>query len=139
MENEIVIIAKEWLRTPYVRNTGIKGKGTDCARFIIGVFKELGLINKGYEPPIEEANWVLGKDVDKDMLINEIKKYAYEIPHEEKQAGDIATFYGEGIESHLAILVDERTIIHAVRGHGVLMHLLKSFSHRLCGIYRIKT
>lgn len=136
---EVPRIAMEWLRTPFAFNCCCKGKGVDCARFITAVFKEAGLIPEGYHPPPEHGNWIYGKDVNERFFAEEILQYAYEIPFNERQAGDVVSFYWKGIESHLAILKTAKIVIHAVRDKAVLMHHLSAFMDKFCAVYRVKT
>ena len=42
---EIVAMARAWLSTPWVHQGRIKGVGVDCGGLIIGVGKELGLLD----------------------------------------------------------------------------------------------
>lgn len=137
IQKEIPVLAKDWLKTPFKRNCCCKGKGVDCARFVIGVFKEAGIVSPGYYPPVEEANWTW-KDGNEELFIKEIEKFADKVEYDDRKAGDIVSFKGNGKESHLAILIDDRTIIHAVRGQGVLMHLLKSFMNKFYAVYRVR-
>lgn len=45
----IVTEARAWCGTPYHLNACVKGAGADCARFILGVFRELNLADETVE------------------------------------------------------------------------------------------
>ena len=136
---EIPRIAKEWLHTPFVMNACCKGKGVDCARFVAGVFKEAGLISKGYNPPPEHNDWVYGKDVNPDTFVNELLRFGDRISFEDREPGDVISFYWMGIESHLGIIIERVThMIHSVRGKEVIMHPIRIFMPNFCSVYRIR-
>lgn len=44
MREAVVAEAMSWLRTPYHHGAGLKGIGTDCARFPLAVYAEAGAI-----------------------------------------------------------------------------------------------
>lgn len=46
----VVECARTWIGTPYVPQAQVKGAGCDCAGFVVGVGKELGLIPPGFDP-----------------------------------------------------------------------------------------
>jgi len=139
-EIEILIprLALKWEGTPFHMNACVKGKGIDCVRFIVAVLKEADLIPMGYEPPAQHADWFYGKSVDKDLFVRHIEQYGEKISFDRRRPGDVISFYVEGTESHLAFLLDNDRIIHAVRDHEVQIHLLRSFMATFCSVYRIK-
>ena len=136
-QKRICDIAETWLGTPFVYGACRKGCGVDCAKFILGVFKEAGLLEQGVYPPHQHKDWNAGKNVNPDTFMNEILKYGNKIPFDERQPGDVISFIYRNVESHLAILVEDDCIIHAHDGREVIKKRLRSFSN-VCSVYRIK-
>ena len=130
-------IAETWVGTPYKYGVKVKGRGIDCARLILSVFQEAGLIPEGFKPPHQHKDWTLGKDVKEDVFSNHILKYGEKINYDDRQEGDVVSFIFNGIESHLAILVKDDFIIHAKTGEGVKKQRFKQYKN-VCAIYRIK-
>ena len=138
IEEIIPKIALEWLHTPFHMNACVKGKGVDCVRFVVGVFKEAGLIPVWYEPPPEHADWFLGKKVDKQLFVRHIKRFGNKINFENRRPGDVFSYFVAETESHLAILLKDDYVIHAVRGKEVLKTRMRALKASFCAVYRIK-
>lgn len=135
LTEDVPAIALEWVGTPYVYGAKVKGKGVDCARFIIAVFQEAGLIPRGYKPPHQHKDWLYGKNVKADVFVREIVKYGRKIEYQNRRPGDVVSFLYNGIESHLGIIVDDDCIVHAVDKQQVKKVRLRSYSN-LCSVYR---
>lgn len=131
----IPAIAESWLDTPYVYGACVKGKGVDCARFIMAVYREAGFVPPGYRTPHQHKDWHYGKHVDKDVFMREVLKFAHRISIEDVRPGDVVSFLYNGIESHLAIVVGDGCIVHAVSGSRVKKQLLRSLDN-VCSVYR---
>ena len=136
-QKKICDIAKTWLGTPFVYGACRKGSGVDCAKLILGVFKEAQLLDNGVHPPHQHRDWNAGKNVNPDVFKNEILKYADKIPFDERQPGDVISFIYRKVESHLAILIEDDCIIHAYQGREVIKKRLRSFGN-ICSVYRIR-
>jgi len=135
---EIAKEAETWIGTPYRYGCAYKKKGADCVRYIVAVLKKLKCIGRGYQPPPQHRDWIMGKEVDTTVFVREIKKFATEVDKNDRQMGDVVTFFYGGVESHMAFLVDNDCIVHAVSGRKVMKHPLKSFYKNIASVYRIK-
>lgn len=113
---KVVKEALEWINTPYHHMGRVKGVGTDCGMFALGVFENCGLI------PHEKVeyyphDWHLHRD--KQQYLNWLNKYTKEV--REPKPGDIVAYqYGRCI-SHGAIVIKWPQIIHAYIGLGVVL------------------
>ena len=137
IKKKVCDIAESWIGTPYKYGVKVKGKGVDCARFILSVYQEAGLIPVGFHPPHQHKDWVLGKNVNRNAFSDEILKYGEKVEYDDRQAGDVASFLYNGIESHLGIIVEDDFIIHAKTGEGVKKQKFTLYKN-VCGIYRLK-
>ena len=113
----IVAETLAWLGTPYVHSAGIKGQGVDCARLLVEVYADLGLIERpdlGNYP----VEWHLHRGEERYMghLIN----YARRIECN-PEPGDIALYKFGRCYSHGGIVVDDAgTVVHSYVGRGVI-------------------
>lgn len=96
--------AEEWLGTPYVYARQDKGKGTDCSGLVMQVY----LTALDCELPRNSARQA---------------EFCRRIKAEEAVAGDLV-FFATGKDkskvSHVGILVDEESFIHASSSKGVV-------------------
>ncbi len=136
--SDIVLEAESWIGTPYKYGACCKGKGIDCARYIAQVFKNIGILRRGYEPPAQHRDWVFGKNVDKKIFAKELLKYSDKISIDDRQAGDIISFIYAGLESHLGIIVYNDCFVHAPSGRKVMKNKVKTFYDKICSIYRVR-
>lgn len=134
---EICRIAEEWIGTPFKYGACRKGHGVDCAKLVLAVFKEAGVMDEGVYPPHQHKDWAAGKDVDPNVFRNELLKYGDPVPYDDRQPGDVITFRYRGIESHLGILVEDDCIVHAYIGKDVMKQRLSCFPN-VCAVYRAK-
>jgi len=140
LQDLIIEIAHTWLNTPYIQGACCKDKGIDCGNIISEILKEANVMPKNYILPYFYKDWHRGKfeNIDKDAFRKEFLKFGYIIPFEERQKADVISFYYNNIESHIALLVDDDCIIHAVSGLGVKKQRLKNFKLNICSVYRVR-
>jgi hypothetical protein len=120
LRTSILTTARKYIGVPYIYGSE-SPYGFDCSGFVRYVYKEA----TGLEIPHSSKQiWLLGKEV----TLSEAKK------------GDILVFDTTGgSPSHVAILIDDKTIIHAVSSGlktGVLISPLNDnyFRPRLLGV-----
>jgi cell wall-associated NlpC family hydrolase len=113
LRKAIVSEAETWIGTPYISNACIKGKrgGTDCAMLLIGVYANVGVVPKEFDPRPYSPQWHIHKDEEK--YISNVLRFAKEIPGPPKP-GDIAMFLIGRVHAHGAIVVDWPYVIHAI-------------------------
>jgi cell wall-associated NlpC family hydrolase len=119
----IVKEALEWVGTPYVSNGLVKGKkgGTDCAMLLVGVYANLGLIPKEFDPRPYPPQWHVHKNEERYM--NYILNFAKEVaapPERAPLPGDIVLFKMSRVFAHGAIIIAWPRIVHAIGMDRVL-------------------
>lgn len=119
----IVSEALTWVGTPYLSNAMVKGKkgGTDCAMLLLGVYANVGLVTKEYDPRPYPPQWHLHQNVEKYMQA--VLRFAVEVPgppEREPLPGDVVMFKLGHVHSHGGIIIAWPNIIHAVGNVAVI-------------------
>lgn len=123
---DIIEIAKKYLDAPYLWG-GRSIFGIDCSGFTQIVFKMAGIL--------------LPRDASQQIERGEVLNFL-----EESQRGDLAFFEDEeGRITHVGILIDNQTIIHAsgkvridkIDHNGIYNQELKKYTHKLRLVKRI--
>lgn len=114
----IVKEAETWLNTPYVSNAMVKGKGggTDCAMLLIGVYANLGLIPKEFDPRPYPPQWHVHRNEEKYMEY--VLSFVKEIETEPKP-GDLVMFKIGRVFAHGGIVTSWPNMIHTLGGAHV--------------------
>lgn len=131
--HEIVVKARQFIGTPYHHLGRVKGAGIDCVGLIVGIGKELGLINEDYKR--------YTKHPAKHILTDQLERSSLK-PVDKPAIGDIIIFWispKTRAPQHMGIK-SERGIIHVHAGVGrVVEHALDvRWRRRVCGAYRYK-
>ena len=120
LREQIIQVAFDWLGTPYHHHGRIKGVGVDCVQFLIAVFSECGLA-QGAETGPYPQDWHLHRSEEKYLA--GIQQYAKQTATPEP--GDIALFrFGRCVSHAGIVLPEQRTVIHAYVGSGVILSSL---------------
>lgn len=120
---KIVAEAQSWIGTPYVSNGMIKGKrgGTDCAMLLVGVYGNLGLIPKEFDPRPYPPYWHVHKS--EERYLGAILAFVTEVagpPIRAPLPGDVVLFQIGRLFAHGAIVTDWPNVIHAIGNDAVL-------------------
>lgn len=117
--NAIVTEANSWIGTPYISNAMIKGKrgGTDCAMFLVGVYSNIGIIPKEFDPRPYPAQWHVHRNEEK--YLNYVMSFVKEIEGPPKP-GDLAMFKVGKVFAHGAIVVNWPNVVHAMGNDAVM-------------------
>lgn len=135
---DICAEALTWLETPWHHRACIKHVGVDCVRLPEGIAKTLGLITPAWEPPHYSATWHWHQNHEMlQQVLTEVG--AVLTPLGAAQPGDLLGFQFGRVVSHLAMLLPDATILHAVRNIGrVVQHGLSGeYQQRLRLVYRL--
>ena len=110
---KIVEEVKTWLGTPYISNGMVKGRrgGTDCAMLLVGVYGDLGLIPKEFDPRPYPPQWHVHKN--EERYLEYVLSFVKEIEGP-PLPGDIVLFKISRLFAHGGIVVNWPNIIHAV-------------------------
>ena len=128
----VVKEALSWVGTPYRHQAMVKGSGVDCAKILLAVFKEVGLLGD-VEMPEYSTQWHLHRSEEK--YLETISKYLQ--PTTEPKPGDVALFKFGRTVSHSAFLIDYPKVVHAYVNRGVIIDEMDSgkLGGRLHGFY----
>jgi cell wall-associated NlpC family hydrolase len=118
----IVEEAQTWVGTPYIDCQMVKGRrgGVDCAMLLVGVYGNVGLIPKDFDPRPYPAQWHINKNEEK--YLGHIFPFAKEVPGPPQRAprpGDVVMFKISLAFAHGGIVTDWPNIIHANGGPTV--------------------
>ncbi|MCM1369476.1 MAG: C40 family peptidase [Candidatus Amulumruptor caecigallinarius] len=109
-QKQIVEEAYTWLGTPYIYAGAEKGKGTDCSGMVMEVYQKV----TGAKIPRNSAKQA---------------EYCESIDEENVSTGDLV-FFATGKDkdriSHVGIIVDSNSFIHASSSKGVVVSDLKN-------------
>lgn len=113
----IVAETNSWIGTPYVSNALIKGRrgGTDCAMLFIGVYQNVGLVPKDFDPRPYPPDWHVHRNEEK--YLGYVQMFANEVappPERMPLPGDVVVFKIGRVFAHGAIIVDWPNVVHAV-------------------------
>lgn len=132
---EVIRVAKEWLRTPYHHLGKVKGCGADCAMFPLAVYQECGVLPADFVPPAYSMQWHLHRS--DELYLKAIAPFTggiYECRYchndvyrcpcaaftvRDPKPADFVVFKFGRTFSHGAIVVDWPIIIHSYIPHGV--------------------
>jgi cell wall-associated NlpC family hydrolase len=119
----IVREAQTWIGTPYHSNALVKGPrgGTDCAMLLIGVYGNVGLIPKDFDPRPYPPQWHVHRNEEK--YLNYVLEFVKEVdgpPARIPKPGDLVMFKLGRVFAHGAIVVDWPNVIHAIGDDRVL-------------------
>jgi len=108
---QVVAEARTWEGTPYHHCTGVKGAGVDCLYLLYRVYVDFAQIVPQFELPQYAPQWFLHRD--EELYLDGIARHARRIELHEAKPADFAMFNFGRHAAHGAILIDQRTILHA--------------------------
>lgn len=120
----LVEAARSWLGTPYVSNGLVKGSrgGTDCAMLLLGIYQEVGLVPKEFDPRPYPTQWHLHQT--EEVYMRHVLGWAHEVvgpPERIPQPGDVVMFKIGRVFAHGAIVIAWPNIIHALGNARVVL------------------
>jgi NlpC/P60 family putative phage cell wall peptidase len=114
---DLLTEALSWRETPYHAQASIKGLGADCIGFVIGVAKNIGLLDPAYTPGTYSAEWHLHQH--EERLRTEVEQFGCVArPLGDRIPGDLLLFQFGRVCAHSGLLLPEEQVIHAVRDYG---------------------
>lgn len=113
---DVVREALEWLGTPFISEARVKGVGTDCAEFLIGVYVNAGVMQP-FKNPHLPRQWHL--HATEEEYVKRLVPHVSEI-WSDPLPGDIALFHVKKAYAHAGIVVEwPHKIIHCAYRGGV--------------------
>jgi NlpC/P60 family putative phage cell wall peptidase len=116
---QIMAEAARWIGTPYCHQASTRGVGADCLGLIIGVWNALA-DQKIDLPRHDQRSWA--QHAQGEPLLAGLRGYLREVPLKDAVPGDVLALRWRSTwpASHLAILMEEGSIIHAYEGGRVV-------------------
>jgi len=118
MREAIVTEALTWLRTPWHHRACVKGAGTDCVFFLVGVFNAVGITSISGDDIIYYPQDIM-MHRNEETVLDIISRYGNEVY--KPKMGDVAVWRFGRIFSHAAIVIDWPQIIHAHQMSGMIV------------------
>jgi NlpC/P60 family putative phage cell wall peptidase len=116
--SEIVEAARSWVGTPFMHQQSLKGVGVDCVGVILGVGRELGILE--ISPQAWAPFAAYSRQPNPARMRRAMARFLIEDPtprHELPAAGSIGWFgWRDGLPMHLAIVAEfegRPTMVHA--------------------------
>jgi len=109
----VITEALSWIGTPFHDCAGVKGHGVDCAHLVWRCYQSIGVVPPG-DPPAYKPQWF--QHQLEEVFLQELKKHgAVSIAPTLARAGDVLMHkYGKHA-AHGAIVIDERSMVHAYK------------------------
>jgi cell wall-associated NlpC family hydrolase len=126
-------IFSKYVGLPYV-HAGRDEKGYDCWGLVLAVYRDLGIELWDYK-----ELYTPSKEWDTSVFLR-----AYKLQNEWSEVSDRRRFdallfrNAAGIGTHVGVVVDDFSFIHAVRKVGVVMTPIHVMRDKILGIYRHK-
>jgi len=122
---QIVAAARGWLDTPFHHQARLKGVGVDCLGLVIGVARELALIDITGYPRVPNGK----------TLLPLARQHMTEIDRATMQPGDVVVVSFDKEPQHFGVLGDYRhgglSIIHAASDPGRVIETRLMFSQQM--------
>lgn len=122
-------VARSWIGTPYHDHGEVKGAGVDCAKLLLMVYVEAGLIDYVDVGHYSPQFFLHG---DEERYLGWVQRFAREIPRDEAKTGDVVLYKIGKVFAHGALIAAPGWphIVHAHssarrvrRGFGTAVHL----------------
>jgi len=127
--NRVMMAARGWVGTPYHHRAAVKGGGVDCARILIEVYAEAGLIER-FDPGKYARDWHLHRG--EERYLQTVESYAgppvkegtsimaWETEGYKPLMGDILVWRVGRTYSHSAIVTEWPRVVHASAPSGIV-------------------
>lgn len=114
----VVAAARGWVGTPYHAGAAVKGAGVDCARILLEVFAEAGLVER-FTPEPYARDWHMHRS--DEVYADTVARFAHEIPPVAPFLAGVVLLFRQGRTfSHGAIVTAWPFIVHAYADAGVV-------------------
>lgn len=134
----VLVLAENWIGTPYRHQGALKGVGCDCIGLILGIWREL----YGSEPPLAvppyAPDWA-ERSGEERLLDAGLRLFGPAIPFKEAEPGDVLVFRWRAgcAAKHVGILADEGFFIHAYEQAAVTRSaLVEGWRRRIVAVHR---
>ncbi len=138
--NRVITEAREWMGTPYQHQAMLKGVGSDCVGFVVGVGLATGVLTLTKQDRKAYAGY--GRLPNPSQMRTVLERHCVEVPEHDVRIADVAWIeWRENLPMHLAMVgthKGNRTLLHAVSDAGkVVEHTLtKQWDERIVSFWR---
>ncbi len=127
--DDVVLIARRWIGTPYHHQACRRGVGVDCLGLVRGVWDDL----YGFEaekPPAYLRDWAEASG--EETMLKAARRHLVEHGVGRASVGDVLVFrYRSGcIAKHAGIMTENDAFVHAIEGRRVCEVALSSWWRR---------
>ncbi len=133
----VLVLAQDWIGTPYRHQASLKGVGCDCLGLVRGIWRSV----YGHEPelpPPYAPDWA--ERGGEDRLMAAARRHFPAVSGmEEARPGDLLLFRwrADAAAKHLGILAGPQHFIHAYEQAAVVLSALApGWKRRIAGIFR---
>lgn len=134
--DDIVVLARSWVGTPYHHQASVKQVGTDCLGLVRGVYREL--YDKEPENiPAYSSDWAEASGVE--TMLEGANRHLERVAVADAVPGDVLIFrFRRGtLAKHAGILSAENRMVHALEGARVSEIYLGSWwRRRIAAVFR---
>lgn len=118
------LAAQSWLGTPFRANAAIKGEhgGVSCHLFVAKVYEECGAVEPRDWPEANPNHSLSQTQSLIEPFVAAMPEFADLTDGEELLPGDLLGFKIGGCTHHIAIVLRDLQMVHAVRHHGVMLN-----------------
>lgn len=130
--------ARSWLGTPFRANAAFRGSGACCHLFVAEVYMAIGAIERQEFPTADPNHSISQTESIIEPFMASMPGFVqveeYPVP------GDILGFQIGGCTHHIAIVLRNEEMIHAVRRHGVMINRRDDpmWERRLTRVWRLQ-
>lgn len=131
---DVLAQAVRWIGTPYCHQASKIGVGADCLGLIVGIWNTLA------DQPLnlarrDQRSWA--RHADGEPLLDGLAEHLTEKSPDQAMPGDVLALRWRHTwpASHLAILMDDGTIIHAYEGGRVVRSHLAPWTRHIAACF----
>lgn len=134
----ILAEAVRWIGTPYCHQASRRGVGADCLGLIVGIWNALAMTPLDL-PRHDQRSWA--QHADGEPLLDGLRQFLIEKPAATAEPGNVLAlrWRSHWPASHLAVLMDDGTIVHAYEGGRVVRSNLAPWASHLAACFAFPT
>ncbi|MBO6674918.1 MAG: peptidase P60 [Rhizobiales bacterium] len=126
--------AVRWIGTPYCHQASKRGVGADCLGLIVGIWDALA-ITPLVLPRHDQRSWA--HHADGEPLLDGLRQFLIEKSTPTAEPGDVLALRWRSSwpASHLAVLMEDGTIVHAYEGGRVVRSNLAPWAPHIAACF----
>lgn len=131
---DVLAEAERWIGTPYCHQASRRGVGADCLGLIIGIWNAVGDEALRLDRR-DQRSWA--EHADGEPLLDGLRQHLRQVPLADARPADVLAlrWRTRWPASHLAVLMEDETIIHAYEGGRVVRSHLAPWKAHLAACF----